>query len=51
MVARLFFRIKACMKTIHYVPPLVALIIAAAWLTSLRASNSALEQNNLLLRE
>lgn len=34
------------MKTVHYVPPLVALIIAAAWLASLRASNRALEQDN-----
>jgi hypothetical protein len=34
------------MKVVHYVPPLVALIIAAAWLIGLRASNSALEQDN-----
>ncbi|MCF7674382.1 MAG: hypothetical protein K9N23_16140 [Akkermansiaceae bacterium] len=39
------------MKSIHYVPPLVALIIAAAWLTYLRGSNSALEQNNLSLQK
>lgn len=39
------------MKSIHYLPPVVALIIAAAWLTSLRASNSDLEQDNALLRE
>jgi hypothetical protein len=39
------------MKSIHYVPPVVVLIIAAAWLASLRASNSALDQNNLLLRK
>lgn len=39
------------MKTIHYLPPVVALIIAAAWLTSLRVSNSTLEQENALLRE
>ncbi len=37
------------MKIIHYVPPLVALLIAAAWLTSLRVSNRALEQNNISL--
>ena len=34
------------MKIVHYIPPLVALIIAAAWLASLRASNRALEQDN-----
>lgn len=39
------------MKSIHYVPPLLALIIAAAWLASLRASNSALEQENLSLQK
>jgi hypothetical protein len=39
------------MKVVHYVPPLVALIIAAAWLTSLRASNRALEQDNRSLQE
>jgi hypothetical protein len=51
MVERLLFKIKACMKTIHYVPPLVALIIAAAWLTNLRGSNNTLELDNALLRE
>jgi hypothetical protein len=39
------------MKIIHYVPPVVALIIAAAWLSDLRSSNSALEQNNLSLEK
>lgn len=39
------------MKSIHYVLPLVALIIAAAWLTGLRASKSAVEQENTQLRE
>ena len=39
------------MKSIHYVPPVVALIIAAAWLASLRASNGALEQSNLSLEK
>jgi hypothetical protein len=39
------------MKSSHYVPPLVALTIAAAWLTSLRTSKSAVEQDNALLRE
>jgi hypothetical protein len=34
------------MKIVHYVPPLVALIIATAWLASLRASNRDLEQDN-----
>jgi hypothetical protein len=39
------------MKSIHYAPPLVALIIAAAWLTDFRGSNSALEQDNLSLQK
>jgi hypothetical protein len=39
------------MKFIHYVPPLLALTIAAAWLTHLRGSNSALDQNNRALQE
>ena len=51
MVARRHFRIKACMKTIHYIPPVGALITATAWLTNLRGSNSTLEQENALLRE
>lgn len=34
------------MKSTHYIPPVVALIIAAAWLSHLRGSNSALEQDN-----
>jgi hypothetical protein len=38
------------MKTIHYVPPVVVLIIASAWLTYLRGSNSALEQSNRALQ-
>jgi hypothetical protein len=38
------------MKIIHYIPPVGALIIAAAWLTYLRGSNSALEQNNRSLQ-
>jgi hypothetical protein len=37
------------MKSVHYVPPVVALIIAAAWLADLRGSNRALEQDNLSL--
>lgn len=39
------------MKSIHYVPPVVALIIAAAWLTYMRGSNNALERNNLSLQQ
>lgn len=39
------------MKTIHYVPPLVALIIAAAWLTTLRRSTDAVRQENAQIRE
>jgi cytoskeletal protein RodZ len=39
------------MKSIHYVPPVVALVIAAAWITSLRSSNNALERNNLSLQK
>jgi len=39
------------MKVIHCVPPVVALVIAAAWLTSLRAERSAVGQDNALLRE
>jgi hypothetical protein len=37
------------MKGKHYVPPLAALIIATVWLTYLRTSISALEQDNLSL--
>lgn len=39
------------MKSIHYVPPLVALVIAAAWLAYLRGANSALEQDNRSLEK
>jgi hypothetical protein len=39
------------MKSIHYVPPLVVLVIAATWLIDLRGSNSALEQENLTLQK
>lgn len=39
------------MKIIPCLPPVVVLIIAAAWLAGLRASNSALEQNNFSLQE
>jgi hypothetical protein len=39
------------MKRKHYVLPLAALIIAAVWLTYLRGSNSALEQDNLSLEK
>ena len=39
------------MKILHCGPPLLALIIAAAWLASLRASNRALEQSNLALQK
>jgi hypothetical protein len=39
------------MKRKHYVLPLAAMIIAAVWLTYLRGSNSALEQNNLSLEK
>jgi hypothetical protein len=38
------------MKPIHYGPPLIALMIGAAWLASLRASNRELEQSNLSLQ-
>jgi len=38
------------MKLIHYGPPLIALMIGAAWLASLRASNRELEQSNLSLQ-
>jgi hypothetical protein len=38
------------MKPIHYAPPLIALMIGAAWLASLRASNRELEQSNLSLQ-
>jgi hypothetical protein len=37
------------MKSKRYALPLVMLLIAAAWLTYLRGSNSALEQDNLSL--
>jgi hypothetical protein len=39
------------MKSIHSVPPLVALLIAAAWLAYLRRSNSAMEQENRSLQQ
>lgn len=39
------------MKVIHCVPPIVALIISAAWLTSLRADRSAVGQDNAQLQE
>jgi len=39
------------MKVIHYVTPVVVLIVAAAWLAGLRASNSALEQKNLSIQK
>lgn len=39
------------MKVIHYILPLVALIIAASWLTTLRRSTAALEQENAVMRE
>ena len=38
------------MKIIHYVPPVVVLVIAAAWLAYLRGANSALEQENRSLQ-
>jgi hypothetical protein len=38
------------MKPIHYAPPLIALMIGAAWLASLRNSNRELEQSNLSLQ-
>ena len=38
------------MKPIHYAPPLISLMIGAAWLASLRASNRELEQSNLSLQ-
>ena len=37
------------MKSKRYALPLVMLLIAGAWLTYLRGSNSALEQDNLSL--
>ncbi len=39
------------MKAIHCVPPLVALIIAASWLTSLRRSTDAVSKENAVMRE
>lgn len=39
------------MKGLHYIPPLLALIIAAAWLAYLRGSNTDLEQDNLSLQK
>jgi len=39
------------MKRKHYVLPFAALIIAAVWLTYLRGSHSALEQDNLSLEK
>jgi hypothetical protein len=39
------------MKAIHYVLPLVALIIAASWLTTLRRSTDAVKQENAVMRE
>ena len=38
------------MKLIHYVPPVVVLVIAAAWLAHLRGSNAALELENRSLQ-
>lgn len=39
------------MKIIHFVPPVIVLIFAAAWLTNLRVSKSTVKQDNALLRE
>ena len=39
------------MKTIHYVLPLVALVIAASWLTTLRRSTDAVKRENAVMRE
>lgn len=39
------------MKIVHCVPPVLVLLIAAAWLISLRTTNSALEQDNLALQK
>lgn len=39
------------MKIVHCVPPVLVLLIAAAWLMSLRTTNSALEQDNLALQK
>jgi len=38
------------MKIIHYVPPAVVLVIAAAWLSNLRSSSAALDQENRSLQ-
>jgi hypothetical protein len=39
------------MKLTHLAPPVIALIIAAAWLANLRGAKSTLKQDNALLRE
>jgi hypothetical protein len=39
------------MKSVHYVPPLVTLIIAAAWFAYLSGAKSAVKEDNALLRE
>jgi hypothetical protein len=39
------------MKLTHIVPPVLALIIAAAWLANLRVAKSTVKQDNALLRE
>lgn len=39
------------MKLTHIAPPILALIVAAAWLTYLRGSISTVQQENALLRE
>ncbi len=39
------------MKLIHGLPPLVALVIAASWLTTLRRSTDAVKQENAVMRE
>jgi hypothetical protein len=39
------------MKIIHFVPPVIVLIIATAWLANLRGSKSTVKQDNALLRE
>jgi hypothetical protein len=39
------------MKIIHGLPPLVALVIAVSWLTNLRRSTDAVEQENTVMRE
>ena len=39
------------MKSVHYIPPVVALIIAAAWITNLRRSTDAVKQENGVMQE